>query len=168
MKRFLFLLTLAVAGGWIVRSFLFEAVSVASGSMQPSLPVGNHYLVNKMVYRFHPPQRGDIIVFKNPTNESKGLIKRVIAIGGDQVEIRAKDVFLNGSALPEPYAMHKRASERLVGDNLGPLTVPPGHVFVLGDNRDESEDSSVWKKPTGEHIFFIPNESIDGRLIRVP
>lgn len=169
MKRWLFLISLSVLGAWIIRSFLFETVSVASGSMEPTLYLGTHYLVNRMVYRIRDPLRGDIVVFRSPVDRKTGTIKRVIAIPGDEVQLRNKKVILNGKLLDEPYAIHKRSSERLQGDNLGPLKVPEGSVFVLGDNRDESFDSSVWKDPnTGSPIYFLPFQSIKGRLIQIP
>ena len=132
--------------------------------MEPTLPVDTHYLVNRWVYYVRSPKRGDIIVFKSPVDQEKGLIKRVIGIPGDHVEIRSKQIYLNGHYLSEPYTIHKRPDERLVGDNIAPPSVPPGRVFVLGDNRDESEDSSVWKDPRdGEHIYFVNEKDIEGR-----
>jgi signal peptidase I len=169
LRRWFFLISLGVGGALVLRTFFFDTVSVASGSMQPTLFVGTHYLVNRIVYRFHEPKRGDIVSFVSPLDHRSRYIKRVIAIPGDQIEIREKHVVLNGKSLDEPYTVHTRAEERLVGDNLGPLTVPAGKVFVLGDNRDESFDSSVWKDPdTGERIYFLPLKSIRGRLIQIP
>jgi signal peptidase I len=166
MKRLLFLLVLGVGGAWIVRQYVFEGVWVASGSMEPTLPVGTHYFVNKLVYRLHPPRRGEIIVFKSPVDAEKGLIKRVIAVGDDEVEVRDKHVYVNKTAIQEPYVVYKRAGERLKGDTLEPMKVPQDHFFVLGDNRDESEDSSTWMdKSTNTHVFFIKRQDIQGRLV---
>jgi len=157
---------LALAGAYIVRHYLFEGVWVASGSMEPTLPVGNHYFVNKWIYHVSKPQRGEIIVFQSPVDGEKGLIKRVIAVGGDHVQLRDKQVFLEEKPLSEPYAFYKRPNDHLVGDNSPPLTVPADSYFVLGDNRDESEDASVWKDPnTGESIRFIQMKDIQGRLV---
>jgi signal peptidase I len=165
--RRIVIIALAVAAGWAVRVCLLEGIWIASGSMEPTLPVGTHYFVNRAVYHLHPPERGDIVVFKSPIDAETGLVKRVIAVGGDQIEIRAKQVILNGTPLSEPYAVYKRAQERLVGDNLPAVKVPEHAIFVLGDNRDESEDSSVWKDPkTGERIYFVQGPSIDGRLMK--
>jgi len=137
--------------------------------MEPTLFIGTHYLVNRLTYRFYPPRRGDIIVFRSPVDHQTGYIKRVIGAAGDQIQIKTKQVFLNGKPLDEPYTIHKRASERLVGDNLGPVTVPKDSVFVLGDNRDESFDSSVWKDPkTGEPVYFLSDDDIKGKLIQIP
>jgi signal peptidase I len=166
IRRLLLILLLALGGAWIVRTYLFEGVWVASGSMEPTLPTGTHYFVNKLVYHLHPPLRGDIVVFKSPVDDQKGLIKRVIAVGGDQVEIHAKHVSVNGTALTEPYAVYKRGGERLVGDNIDSMSVPADCFFVLGDNRDESEDSTTWKdSKTGERIFFIHKQNLQGRLV---
>jgi signal peptidase I len=163
IKRILLIVVLALAGAGAVRGLLLEGDSVASGSMEPTLPVGTHYFVNKFVYRLHAPQRGEIIVFKSPVDSERGLIKRVIAIGGDRIEIRSKQIILNGEPLSEPYAAHKRAQEHLIGDSLQEMKVPQDALFVLGDNRDESEDSSVWKDPkTGQPIYFIGAQDIEG------
>ncbi len=97
------------------------------------------------------------------------MIKRVVAIGGDRVEMRDKKVYLNGQRLDEPFAVYKRANERLVGDNIEELTVPEGHVFLLGDNRDESADSTTWKDAkTDTPIHFVPLKDIKGRVIQFP
>ena len=126
IRRLLFLVCIAVGITWILRTFMFDTISVASGSMEPTLDVGMHFLVNRLVYRFHAPERGDIIVFTSPVDEETGFIKRVIAIPGDSVELRDKKVILNGKPMEEPYTIYKRAKEALAGDNLGPLTVPDG------------------------------------------
>jgi signal peptidase I len=169
IKRLLFLIILAVGITAVLRTFFFDTIYVASGSMEPTLAVGDHYLVNRFIYRLHAPERGDIIVFRSPVDEQTGFIKRVIALPGDSIELRDKRVFLNGKALEEPYTVYKRAGVRLEGDNLGPLTVPAGAMFVLGDDRDESFDSTTWKDPkTGAHIYFLPMTHIKGKLIQIP
>ena len=96
------------------------------------------------------------------------MIKRVIGLPGEAIEIRGKKVFINGSALDEPYAAFKRKDEILVGDNLGPIKIPADSFFVMGDNRDESGDSRDWKDAaTGEHIYFVSGKDIKGRLIQL-
>jgi signal peptidase I len=166
LKRIVLLLVLGLGGAWAVRAFVFEGVWVASGSMEPTLPIQTHYFVNKLAYVWSSPKRGDIVVFKSPTDHQKGMIKRVIAVAGDRVEMRNKRVILNQALLHEPYAVYKRAGERLVGDNMDPLQVPAECVFILGDNRDESEDSTSWTDPqTGQPIRFLKLSDIEGRLV---
>ena len=169
MRRLLFLIALALGITWVLRTFFIDTISVASGSMEPTLDVGNHYWVNRWIYRLNKPERGDIIVFRSPVDGDTGYIKRVIATSGDTVELRDKRVILNGKPLEEPYTEYKRAKEHLVGDNLGPLQVPDNSVFVLGDDRDESFDSTTWIDPkTGQHIYFLPIQNIKGKLIQIP
>jgi len=168
-RRLLFLVSLAVAITWVLRTFVFDTIWVASGSMRPTLDVGTHYLVNRWIYRIGTPQRGDIIVFTSPVDQETGFIKRVVAIPGDHVELREKKVILNGTPMEEPYAIYTREHEALDGDNLGPLTVPAEHVFVLGDDRDESFDSTTWKDlKTGAPIYFLDIKKIKGKLIQIP
>jgi signal peptidase I len=168
MRRLLFLIALALGITWLLRTFIVDTISVASGSMEPTLPVGNHYWVNRWSYHLHHPERGDIVVFRSPMDGKTGYIKRVIAIGDDTIELHDKHVLLNGQPLEEPYTIYKRAKEHLDGDNLGPLQVPKDSVFVLGDDRDESSDSTTWKDPkTGEHIYFLPIKDIKGKLIQI-
>jgi signal peptidase I len=166
IKRLAFLVVLALGGAWVVRNYLIEGVYIASGSMEPTLPVGGHYLVNKLAFHLGAPKRGEIIVFRSPVDQQKGMVKRVIAVPGDTIELRDKQVLLNGAPLSEPYAVYKRRNERLVGDNIEPLKVPDNSYFVMGDNRDESDDSTEWRDPaTGKPIYFVTNENLQGRLI---
>ncbi len=167
LRRLLFLVAIAVSVTFVLRRFVVDTIYAASGSMEPTLDVGTHYLVNRWVYLFSEPERGDIIVFTSPVDHSTGFIKRVIAMAGDEVQLRNKKVYLNDKMIEEPYTLYKRSSEALVGDNLGPLTVPEGHVFVLGDNRDESFDSTTWKDAdTGARIYFLERSHIKGKLIQ--
>jgi signal peptidase I len=133
--------------------------------MEPTLPVGIHLICDKVTLRFRAPRRSDIVIFHSPTGEDLDLSKRVIALPGETVELREKKVFINGQELSEPYTVHKRAGERLIGDDLGPLTVPTESIFVLGDNRDESEDSTTWKDAAGNPIYFIKIADLKG-LVR--
>jgi len=166
LKRLLYLVGIAVAITMLLRSFIFEGIYIPTASMEPTLPVGIHLVLDKITYDLRVPVRGEVIAFVSPVPPTKDMVKRVIAIEGDTVEIRNKKVLLNGKELEEPYVQYTRPTERLMGDNLGPLQVPQDHVFVLGDNRDESDDSSVWKDPsTGERVYFVPLSSIRG-LVR--
>ena len=162
LPRWLFLLCVAVSIALALRIWVCEAIVVASGSMEPTLLVGDHLFVDKVTLRLRPPRRGDIVVFHSPTGEDIDLAKRVVGLPGESVELRAKKVFIGGRELDEPYVVHKRASERLEGDDLGPLSVPQGQVFVLGDNRDESDDATVWKDAGGKPIYFIPGAGLKG------
>jgi signal peptidase I len=143
-----------------IRTFVVQAFKIPSGSMKPTLEIGDHILVNKFSYGIKipylrttmipigQPQRGDIAVFIYPEDKTKDFIKRVIAVGGDTVEIRSKKVFINGAPMEDPYGVHvediiypKSLQRR---DNLGPIKVPEGTLFVMGDNRDQSYDSRFW------------------------
>jgi signal peptidase I len=144
----------------IIRAYIVQAFKIPSGSMIPTLLIGDHILVNKFIYGtkipftdkriliFRRPDKGDIIVFKYPEDPRKDFIKRVVATGGDTVEERNKAVYVNGVRLSEPYAHHYDNGLRPVGndprDNFGPITVPKNKIFVMGDNRDQSYDSRYW------------------------
>jgi signal peptidase I len=144
----------------VIRAYVIQAFKIPSGSMIPTLLIGDHILVNKFIYGteipftdkrvlvFKKPERGDIIVFKYPENPKKDFIKRVIGTGGDVIEERNKTVYVNRKALIEPYAQHTDSSIRLgeidPRDNFGPLVVPKNKFFVMGDNRDQSYDSRYW------------------------
>ncbi|OGS23339.1 MAG: signal peptidase I, partial [Elusimicrobia bacterium RIFOXYB2_FULL_50_12] len=155
MKRLLVLVIIAVAISLFLRAYCIEGIYVASASMEPTLNTGSYFFLEKVSYRLHPVKRGDIVVFPSPASaQDKDLIKRVIAVAGDTIEIKEKVVFINGVALNEPYVQHTRANEELVDDNFGPLKVPTKMVFVMGDNRDESGDSRDWKdSATHQHIY---------------
>lgn len=168
MNRWLFLITLGIVGALLFRKFCFEGIYIASPSMETTLPVGTHYFVNKFIYFFRPPKRGEIVVFPSPVGEKIDLVKRIVGLPGEVIAIKNKKVFVNGQPLAEPYAKYKRADEILIGDNLEPVQIPAEHYFVMGDNRDESKDSATWKDPkTGEPILFIHKDSIQGKLIGV-
>lgn len=139
-------LIVAVLLALVIRTFVVQAFKIPSGSMLPTLQIGDHILVNKFIYAFRPIQRGDIIVFKFPQDETRDFIKRVIGLPGDTLEIRGKRILINGIPLQEPYAVYSdgpfaRGGDR---DQLGPLVIPPGQLFMMGDNRDHSMDSRVW------------------------
>lgn len=167
LKRLLFLCLVAGIVTLLLRAYVFEGIYVASASMEPSLPVGTHLFLEKVSLKCRAPRRGDIVVFRSPISEDKDLIKRIIALPGEDIEIRNKDVFINGRQLEEKYVRHTRANEMLEGDNLGPLSVPARQLFVMGDNRDESGDSRDWKNGQGEHLYFVPIEQIKGRIIEL-
>jgi signal peptidase I len=133
-----------------IKSFIVKAYKIPAGGMIPTLLVGDHVYVDKLIYRIaRDPERGDVIVFRFPEDENKDFIKRVIGLPGDTIEIRNKTVYVNGTPLEDSaFAQHTdplvhdgRASPR---DNFGPVTVPDNAYFVLGDNRDHSLDSRFW------------------------
>ncbi len=151
---------IAVLLALFIRAFVVQAFKIPSGSMEPTLQVGDHILVNKFTYGIRmpvanstiipisQPERGDIIVFEYPVEPDKDFIKRVVAIPGDVVEIRDKKVYVNGGLVDDYPVKHngdgilpESANNR---DNFGPVTVPEGRYFVLGDNRDNSYDSRFW------------------------
>jgi signal peptidase I len=126
----------------VVKPFVVEPFYIPSPSMVPTLEIGDRVLVNKFVYRFSDPQRGDIIVFRSVAEGGVDLIKRVVGLPGDKVELRHGQVFLNGQRQNEPYVVNKPCvSGRPKTCSYGPVTVPEGHYFVMGDNRANSEDS---------------------------
>jgi len=132
----------------VVRTFIVQAFRIPSGSMIPTLLVGDHILVNKFIYHFKDPQHGDVVVFKFPLDPKKDYIKRIIGIPGDRIEIRDKVVYRNGKPLKEPYAIHEDNRTLPAAfqprDNFGPVVVPPNSYFMMGDNRDHSNDSRFW------------------------
>lgn len=148
---------LAVLLALTIRAFVVQAFKIPSGSMIPTLSIGDHILVNKFVYGVKipltdhilipvsEPQRGDVVVFKFPGNESTDYIKRVVGLPGDVVEGRNKTVYVNGVLADTTHIQHAdplvREDQR---DNFGPVTVPPDSYFVMGDNRDHSADSRFW------------------------
>jgi signal peptidase I len=144
----------------VIRTFLVEPFRIPSSSMEDTLLVGDHLFVNRFIYgvrlpgmtsrplALRSPRRGDIVVFVPPHQRNKDFIKRIIGLPGETVEIRDQRVFINGVPLEEPYVVHK--DPRPFGrplpprDVLPPRIVPPGKYFLLGDNRDRSEDSRYW------------------------
>lgn len=150
---------MAILLALFIRTFLVQAFKIPSGSMLPTLQIGDHLLVNKFLYgiripimgkrvlRVYEPSRDDVIVFIYPEDKSKDFIKRVKAVAGETVEIRNKVLYINGQELEDPHAHYEPNARLLPGsvrDNFGPITVPPDHVFVMGDNRDHSHDSRFW------------------------
>ena len=168
-----------------IRSFVVQAFRIPSGSMENTLLVGDFLFVNKFLYgarvpytdiqlpAIRAPHRGDIMVFKFPEDQTKDFIKRLIGQPGDTLEIRDKHVWINGRPLDEPYVrfMNERIRPRSweepniqpahAGnkDNFGPVVVPPGHYFMMGDNRDNSADSRYWG--------FLDGKLIKGRAILI-
>lgn len=162
MKRLLFLLVLGAAGAYFFRVYCYEGIYVASESMEPAFPKDTHVMVNKFSLLYKKPVRGNVIMFESPVDASKGLIKRVIAIEGDTLEIRDKQVYIDRKRLDEPYVKFLHKNTLYEGDNIPPLKVPRGYLFVMGDNRDVSGDSRDWKNANGEHVPFLPLSKVKG------
>jgi signal peptidase I len=147
---------LAILLALFIRTFIVQAFKIPSGSMEDTLLIGDHILVSKFTYGIHmpfsnqtlipvkEPQRGDIVVFKFPGNPKVDYIKRVVGIPGDVIKGRDKKVFVNDRPEDNPFAVHKDAYTNPARDNFGPVTVPPHSLFVMGDNRDNSNDSRFW------------------------
>ena len=165
--RVLKLVAIALAVVLPVRAWVAEPVYVASPSMEPSFRVGTMLILDKLTFRMREPRRGDVISFRSPV-EALDVVKRVVAVPGETVEIREKAVWVDGKPLEEPYKDHRRAEERLEGDTMEPLLVPRDSYFVLGDNRDESNDSSVWKDAEGKRIHFLRKSRVQGLIRRFP
>jgi signal peptidase I len=140
-----------------IRTFVVQAFKIPSGSMIPTLLVGDHILVNKFVYGVKnpitgtvwiglgEPERQDVVVFRYPENPSQDFIKRVVGLAGDTVKIVNKQVYVNDMPVEEPFAVIMDPEVLPTArDNFGPITVPADAVFVLGDNRDNSHDSRFW------------------------
>jgi len=159
------LVLIAFVAAILIRTYIIEGIYPASESMEPTLFKDKYYLLEKVTLKIMPVKRGDILVFPSPVRKNHDLIKRVIAVAGDKIEIIKKDVFLNGVKLEENYAKHTRPNELLHGDDLGPLVVPEGDVFVMGDNRDESKDARDWVNPeNSKPLYFIATKDIKGKV----
>lgn len=143
-----------------IRTFVVQAFKIPSGSMLPTLQIGDHLLVNKFIYgikmpfsgntliSISQPEHGDVIVFRFPKDPSVDYIKRVVGVAGDKIEVKDKVVFRNDQQIDDPHAhlsdspiLPEGASPR---DNVGPIVVPEHSIFVMGDNRDNSYDSRFW------------------------
>jgi signal peptidase I len=133
-----------------VRPFVMEAFWIPSGSMIPTLEIGDRVLVNKFIYRFTDPSRGDIIVFESVDNSNEDLIKRVVGLPGDKIAVRGGKLFVNGEPQREPYT-NKKLPDRSF---FARTKVPKHHVFVMGDNRGNSADSRVFGP--------LPEKNIEG------
>jgi len=173
LREYIEAILLAIVIAFFIRTFVIQAYKIPSGSMKPTLLIGDHILVSKFNYGIRlplvrstlipvgTPKRGDIVVFIYPEDRSKDFIKRLIGLPGDTIEIRNKNILLNGlpwsdtrgvyvDTLIIPGSVQPR-------DNFGPVTVPEGSLFVMGDNRDESYDSRFWG--------FVPMKDVLGKAL---
>ena len=154
----------------IIRTFIVQAFKIPSGSMEDTLAIGDHILVSKFIYgmkipltntrflKIRDPKRGDVMVFEYPEDPSKDFIKRVIGTPGDTIEVKEKKVYVNGALYENPHEVHKEPDmypkEQNPRDNMGPVKVPAGSYFMMGDNRDRSYDSRFWG--------FVKSDKIKG------
>jgi signal peptidase I len=181
-REYLESVVVAVILALFIRTFVVQAFKIPTGSMETNLLIGDHLLVNKLVYSpsvgaleasalaKRPIDRGHVVVFKFPEDPARDFIKRVVGLPGETVEIRGKQVYIDNEPLEEPY-VHFLEPPRsrdhpeygLRGearrDDWGPEVVPEGHLFVLGDNRDNSRDSRFWG--------FLPIDQVKGRALIV-
>jgi signal peptidase I len=181
-REYLESIVVAVILALFIRTWAFQAFKIPTGSMETNLLIGDHLLVNKLVYSpsagdwegallgKKPIGRGHVIVFKYPEDPSRDFIKRVIGLPGETVEVRDKSVIVDGKTLQEPYARFLEPPLRRddpeymfrsegLRDNWGPKQVPSGQLFVMGDNRDNSRDSRFWG--------FLPLDQVKGRALLV-
>ena len=169
-------LVIAVILALFVRTWVFQAFKIPTGSMENGLLIGDHLIVNKMVFApaatglekailpSREIRRGDVIVFKYPADPERDFIKRVIGLPGDKLELRRKKVLINGQPIDEPPTVHfleqpSTGSPRLddVREEYGPVTVPVDQYFMMGDNRDNSQDSRFWG--------FLPAHYVKGQAL---
>ncbi len=163
-------IVIAVLLALFIRAFIVQAFKIPSGSMEPTLLVGDHLLVNKFIYgvripftnthylSLHKPKRGDVIVFIFPLDTSKDFIKRVIGEGGEKVQIIEDAVYINDHKINDPWGYFSNIGPPALLKrirNFGPVIVPENSLFVLGDNRDNSEDSRFWG--------FLPFQNVLGK-----
>ena len=155
LKDWIGSIVIAVVLAMLIRTFIVELYVVDGPSMRPTLESEERLVVNKFIYRFHPPQKGEILVFQYPRDPSRDFIKRVIATPGDTIEIHEGRVLVNDQLLTEDYILEKTRSE------YPKSTVPEGRVFVMGDNRNNSEDSRF------ADVGFVPYDLIKGKAMLV-
>ncbi len=162
---------IAILLALFIRTFVVQAFKIPSGSMEPTLLVGDHILVNKFIYGIKipftndtiipisKPKRDDVIVFIYPVDTSKDFIKRVIGLPGDTIKIIGRKIIINGEEYKDKNGFYSREGNgagRYIGKaNFGPVTVPEGDLFVMGDNRNHSYDSRFWG--------FVPIHSVKGK-----
>lgn len=173
VQEYIEAIIIAILIAVVIRTFVVQAYKIPSRSMVPTLLVGDHLLVNKFIYGVKipvirrplipvtDPRRGDIIVFIYPNDRTKDYIKRVIGVAGDKIEIKNKNIFINDRPYKDSFGIY---SDNMIypaiiqpRDNFGPVTVPAGSLFVMGDNRDESADSRFWG--------FVDLKDVEGKAL---
>jgi len=147
-------LVIAILLAVVIRLFILEPFYIPSGSMEPTLKEFDRIIVSKVNYHFQEPKRGDVVVFKYPLDPKRNFVKRLIAAGGETVAIRNSRLYINGQPVSEDYL-----PQGLRFADFGPKEVPEGSYFMLGDNRNNSDDSRVWG--------FLPKDLIVGKAILI-
>lgn len=166
-KDWIISIGIALVLAFFIRTFIVELYLVDGPSMQPTLQDGNRLVVSKFIYNIREPERGEVIVFQFPKDPSRDFVKRVIGIPGDKVEIKKGVVYINDQATRENYMkrdqalLKGRSSLESYFDNYPAQVVPPNTVFVLGDNRYNSEDSRHYD------VGFVPDQLIKGKALMV-
>jgi len=155
LKDWVVSIVIAIALALFIRHYIVELYIVEGPSMLPTLSHGERLVVNKFIYSFRTPEKGEILVFRYPRNPDRDFIKRVIAVPGDTVRIRDGQVFVNNALLNENYILEQTRGSQ------PDATVPPGHYYVMGDNRNNSEDSRF------ADVGFVPHELIKGKAVAI-
>ncbi len=177
-REYLESVVVAVILALFIRTFVVQAFKIPSGSMEPNLLIGDHLLVNKFVFSpsatglerallpVRPIARGDVVVFKHPQEPDRDLIKRVVGLPGETVELKNHQILINGAVVDDSFAHYMfpvmAGDENATADvrqHYGPVTVPAGQYFMMGDNRDNSEDSRYWG--------FMPEDHAKGRALMI-
>ena len=155
IMEWILILEIAVVIAVVVNMFLIVNAVIPSASMEPTIMTGDRIFGNRLAYKSSSPERGDIVIFRYPDDESQLFIKRVIGLPGETLEVRDGRVYIDNSDLPldEPYV-----KVDAVGD-YGPVTIPEGGYFMMGDNRNKSADSRFWVHP------FVMEEKILGQAV---
>ncbi len=143
----------AILVAWVLQAYLVKPFQIPSESMEPTIDPGDRILVNRLAYRYGEVQRGDIIVFKAPPEPDVDFVKRVVALAGDTVEVKRGQVIVNGEPQVEDYINPNTVDV----SNFPATTIPEGNVFVMGDNRTNSQDARFWNPP------WLPKENIIGK-----
>jgi len=143
----------------LIITFVVQAFYIPSGSMEPTLQIDDRILVSKFSYRLGEIRRGDVIVFHYPLNPGKDFVKRVVGLSGETVELRDGVVLINDRPITELYPTALAGGDRACTSNYGPQKVPPGQLFVLGDNRCNSEDSRFFG--------FVPVQNVVGKALLI-
>lgn len=138
----------------VIRLFILAPFYIPSGSMEPTLRIGDRIIVSKISYLFKEPQRGDVVVFRYPLDPSRDFVKRLVGLPGETVSLRNGRLYINGQLVPEDYLPRDMKFA-----DFGPVRVPTGYYFVLGDNRNNSDDSRVWGP--------LPRQNIIGKAVLV-